>query len=93
MTKAWSRFTNFFLITKFTIMKALEFIYQDTEIAFLLGTEKNVMVNATEMAKAFGKRTSDFLQLVKNDKKQDVSFIGGVLLFFLILVKITRIFL
>lgn len=43
-------------------MKALEFIYQDTQIAFVLGNEKNVMVNATEMAKAFGKRTSDFLQ-------------------------------
>lgn len=43
-------------------MDALEFIYQDTEIHFLLGNEKNVMVNATEMAKAFGKRTSDFLQ-------------------------------
>lgn len=43
-------------------MKALEFIYQDTQIAFVLGNDKNVMVNATEMAKAFGKRTSDFLQ-------------------------------
>jgi hypothetical protein len=42
-------------------MKALEFIYQDTQIAFVLGNEKNVMVNATEMAKAFGKRTKDFL--------------------------------
>jgi hypothetical protein len=41
--------------------KALEFIYQDTEIHFLFGREKNVMVNATEMAKAFGKRTKDFL--------------------------------
>ena len=41
--------------------KALEFIYQDTEIHFLLGNEKEVMVNATEMAKAFGKRTTDFL--------------------------------
>lgn len=42
--------------------KAVEFIFQDTEIHFLLGNEKDVMVNATEMAKAFGKRTSDFLQ-------------------------------
>jgi hypothetical protein len=42
--------------------KAVEFIYQDTQIHFLLGNEKNVMVNATEMAKAFNKRTSDFLQ-------------------------------
>jgi hypothetical protein len=44
-----------------TQSKALEFIYQDTEIHFLLGNEKEVMVNATEMAKAFGKRTTDFL--------------------------------
>jgi hypothetical protein len=42
--------------------KALEFIYQETHIHFLLGNEKNVMVNATEMAKAFGKRTDHFLQ-------------------------------
>lgn len=43
-------------------MEALEFIYQDTEIHFLLGNEKNVMVNATEMAKAFGKRVDVFLK-------------------------------
>lgn len=43
-------------------MKALEFIYQDTQIAFVLGNEKNVMVNATEMAKAFGKRVDVFLK-------------------------------
>ena len=43
--------------------KALEFIYQDTQIHFLLGNEKNVMVNATEMAKAFGKRIEDFKRL------------------------------
>jgi len=43
-------------------MEALEFIYQDTEIHFLLGNEKNVMVNATEMAKAFGKRIDVFLK-------------------------------
>ena len=42
--------------------KALEFIYQDTQIHFLLGDEKNVMVNATEMAKAFGKRVDVFLK-------------------------------
>jgi hypothetical protein len=42
--------------------KALEFIYQDTQIHFLLGNEKNVMVNATEMAKAFGKRVDVFLK-------------------------------
>lgn len=44
-------------------MKAVEFIFQDTEIHFLLGNEKNVLVNATEMAKAFGKRTDNFLRL------------------------------
>jgi hypothetical protein len=43
--------------------KAVEFIYQDSEIHFLLGNEKNVMVNATEMAKAFGKRIEDFKRL------------------------------
>lgn len=43
--------------------KALEFIYQDTQIHFLLGNEKNVMVNATEMAKAFGKRIENFKRL------------------------------
>jgi hypothetical protein len=42
--------------------KAVEHIYQDTEIHFLLGIEKNVMVNATEMAKAFGKRIDFFLK-------------------------------
>lgn len=43
--------------------KAVEYIYQETEIHFLLGNEKNVMVNATEMAKAFGKEPKDFLRL------------------------------
>jgi KilA-N domain len=42
--------------------KALEFIYQDTQIHFLLGNEKNVMVNATEMAKAFDRRIDVFLK-------------------------------
>jgi len=42
--------------------KAVEFIYQDTEIHFLLGNEKNVMVNATEMAKAFDKKITHFLE-------------------------------
>jgi hypothetical protein len=43
-------------------MKSLEFIYQDVEIHFLLGNDKDVMVNATEMAKAFGKRIDHFLK-------------------------------
>ena len=43
-------------------MKALEFIYQETQIHFLLQNEGQVMVNATEMAKAFGKRIDVFLK-------------------------------
>ena len=48
--------------------KAVEFIYQETEIHFLLGNEKNVMVNATEMAKAFGKEIDNFLRLDSTKK-------------------------
>jgi hypothetical protein len=44
-------------------MKTLEFIYQDTQIHFLLNpTDDNVMVNATEMAKLFNKRIDHFLK-------------------------------
>ena len=44
-------------------MKTLEFIYQENEIHFLVNpTDKNVMINATEMAKMFGKRTDHFLK-------------------------------
>lgn len=43
-------------------MKSLEFIYQDTQIHFALQNEGNVMVNATEMAKAFNKRIDVFLK-------------------------------
>jgi len=43
--------------------KTLEFIYQETEIHFLLNpSDKNVMVNATEMAKLFDKKTELFLK-------------------------------
>ncbi|UOY07721.1 KilA-N domain-containing protein [Muricauda sp. SCSIO 64092] len=43
-------------------MKTFEFLYQETQIHFLFNpSDKNVMVNATEMAKIFGKRTKDFL--------------------------------
>jgi hypothetical protein len=42
--------------------KSTEFIYQDTKIHFALSTDKNVMVNATEMAKAFNKRIDVFLK-------------------------------
>lgn len=44
-------------------MKTLEFIYQETEIHFLVNPlDKNVMVNATEMAKLFNKKTELFLK-------------------------------
>lgn len=42
--------------------KALEFIYQDTQIHFLLSQGDNVMINATEMAKIFDKKVSHFLE-------------------------------
>lgn len=44
-------------------MKSIEYIYQDTEIHFLVySNDKNVMVNATEMAKVYGKNTKLFLK-------------------------------
>lgn len=44
-------------------MKTLEFLYQETQIHFLVNpTKNNVMVNATEMAKMFGKKTELFLK-------------------------------
>lgn len=44
-------------------MKTLEFIYQESQIHFLLNpTDDNVMVNATEMAKMFKKRTDVYLK-------------------------------
>jgi hypothetical protein len=42
--------------------KAVDFIYQDTQIHFLLSNSDNVMVNATEMAKAFNRRIDFFLK-------------------------------
>lgn len=61
-------------------MKSLEFIYQDTQIHFSLQNEGNVMVNATEMAKAFNKRIDHFLkaehtkQFIKALEKDMASF-------------------
>lgn len=44
-------------------MKTLEFFYHETEIHFLVNpNQKNVMVNATEMAKMFNKRMDNFLK-------------------------------
>lgn len=44
-------------------MKTLQFIYEDTEIHFLINPlDNNVMINATEMAKLFDKRIDVFLK-------------------------------
>src|SRR5690625_2941073 len=44
-------------------MKSIQFIYEDIEIHFLVNPDQeNVMVNATEMAKVFGKRTDVYLK-------------------------------
>lgn len=45
-----------------TDSKAVELIYEDIEIHNLFSGEKNVMINATEMAKVFGKRIDVFLK-------------------------------
>jgi hypothetical protein len=42
--------------------KALELIYQGTKIHYLLDNDNEVMINATEMAKLFGKKVSHFLE-------------------------------
>lgn len=39
------------------------FNYKDTPVSFRLGGESTVMINATEMAKPFGKRPVDYLRL------------------------------
>lgn len=57
--------------------KALEFIYQDVKIHFLLSNDENVMVNATEMAKAFNKRVDDFTRL-----ESTISFVNKLSLDF-----------
>lgn len=49
-------------------MKAIEFIYQDTQIHFLLGNKGDVMVNATQMANLFNKRVDDFTRLESTEK-------------------------
>lgn len=43
-------------------MKILEFIYNGIEINFLANGNENVMVDATQMAKIFGKRIDVFLK-------------------------------
>lgn len=43
-------------------MKALHFIYRETEINFLIGNDNDVMINATEMANVFDKKPVHFLR-------------------------------
>ena len=49
-------------------MKILEFIYNEKTISFDPVSGENVMVNATEMAKAFGKRIDVFLKAEKTQE-------------------------
>lgn len=43
-------------------MEVVQFIYEDQEIEFLSGENENLMVNATQMAKIFGKQVIAFLR-------------------------------
>lgn len=52
-------------------MKILEFIYNEKSISFDPTGNDNVMVNATEMAKAFGKRIDVFLKAEKTQEYID----------------------
>lgn len=61
------------------MFKTLDFIYQDFQIHFLVNpSDKNVMINATEMAKAFDKRIDVFLKAdhTKNFIKELETFNG-----------------
>lgn len=59
-------------------MKTLEFIYQENEIHFLVNpADENVMVNATEMAKLFNRKTKYYLE-TDATKKLIQSFKDGV---------------
>ncbi len=49
-------------------MKTLEYIYQETEIHFLLSDDENVMINATEMARPFGREVKDFNKLESTNR-------------------------
>jgi hypothetical protein len=49
--------------------KTIQFIYQETQIHFLINpSDENVMVNATEMAKLFDKRIDVFLKANQTKK-------------------------
>lgn len=44
-------------------MKTLEYLFEESQIHFLVnGTDRNLMINATEMAKKFDKRVDSFLR-------------------------------
>jgi len=43
-------------------MEVVQFIYKETEVDFLPSGNENLMVNATQMAKIFGKRMDVFLK-------------------------------
>lgn len=51
-------------------INTLEYVYREMEIHFLVNpNDKNVMINATEMAKVFGKRTTHYLE---NEKTKEL---------------------
>lgn len=56
-------------------MEVVHFIYRNNEIDFIPSGDENVMVNATQMAKIFGKRVDVFL---KSDHAND--FINELML-------------
>ncbi|MGD9930182.1 MAG: KilA-N domain-containing protein [Mangrovibacterium sp.] len=64
-------------------MKVVKFIYNNQEVDFLPSVNEDVMVNATQMAKAFGKEMKDFNKLESTNKfieacliSEDSSLIG-----------------
>jgi hypothetical protein len=64
-------------------MEIVKFVYNDQEVDFLPNGEENVMVNATQMAKIFGREIKDFnkLESTKNFidaclNSEDSSLIG-----------------
>lgn len=59
-------------------MKVIEQLYQETEIHFALQNDGHVMVNATEMAKNFGRRTKDFMKT--NETKSFISALERALI-------------
>ena len=49
--------------TNTTVNNTLTFLYQESQIHFLINPlDKNVMINATEMAKVFNRKTTKFLK-------------------------------